>query len=347
MNNFLLALRAILVFCILTGCSKVFDGEVIPYYKKLYLYGNYSNFTVNSNRTPIGPALALDLSKTSRAVQISTGQAPTVTNAANNRVLLSFNNVRFRDELGIYEKLSVVTEEFRNGKWESDVENTLDVRPTQSLDYILVLDQSSSLGTGDAALVKQYANQFIDNVAAKGIAARVGVVAFSDRIESMPLTQPASYATVKAFINQRQGTDATKLYEAIDTGINLLSASNAEGRALVVFTDGRNNAWSDTKYQTVQYISGRLAQSGVNRVSKISSYTIGLEGKGGVDRDALASLAQNGGISEIASDGGALDKVFQKFAASVTTVYSLVYNRNNSPLSELLPLRFSITTKLQ
>lgn len=325
--------------CVTLGsCSKVFDGEISPYYKKLSLYGTYSN------NTTAGPSLTFDQPLSSKAVQIPVGQRPTVTTTALNRVLLSFTNVRFKDELGIYEVLDYTTEEFRNGKWESDSENKLVVKPSQSLDFVLVIDQSSSLGT-DAASVKQYASQFIDFVTQRGISARVGAVVFSQNIVSTPLT--TNFNTVKTFINQQQGTDATKLYEAIDTGITQLSNSTAEGRALVVFTDGRNNAWTDTKFTTAQYVNDRLSQSGVNRTNKISSYTIGLEGKGGVDKEALASLAQNGGISEVANDAGALEKVFKKFASSVATVYSLVYDRNNSPLSSSLPLRFIITTKLQ
>ena len=66
---------------------------------------------------------------------------------------------------------------------------------------------------------------------------------------------------------------------------------DAEGKALLVFTDGTDNN-SDPEY-TPDFLLDKLDNSSSN--GQINSFTIGLNGNGGVDKPVLEDLAANGG----------------------------------------------------
>ncbi|GAB3959478.1 hypothetical protein GCM10028805_55680 [Spirosoma harenae] len=338
-----------LITTITISCKTLFYGEIDPYYKELTIYAKYA--TVNGT-----PRLDPDITNSSKATQQS-GQY-TYDVCSPNRVCLTLRNLRLRDELGTYTVLKntdnrtfdVITEELNEDKWGQDSENKLAITTTQSLDIVLVLDFSTSLGD-DKSKVITYATNFIRFISANNPQARIGVVAFSQNISTFPLGQKGDFTNPINFIGRQTSEDATKLYEAIDYGISMLYNSSAESRALIVFTDGKNNAWSantGTKYQTTDYIISRLRNSGTGSSSPISCYSLGLEGKsGGVDSQALSGIALNGGSSEIASSSATLENLFNKYAASVSTVYTLQYNRNNSVVTTPIQLRFRLKTKLQ
>ncbi len=125
----------------------------------------------------------------------------------------------------------------------------------------------------------------------------------------------------------------------MDTGIDMIEGSTADGRALVTFTDGKNNSWSEvTKYSTPDLVYNRLV------ASTVSSYTIGLKGKNeGVDEAELSRLAVRG-LFKFPSNITELSPVFQKFANSVAATYVLVYDRNISQIINPIKLRFTINT---
>src|SRR5690606_9149462 len=131
----------------------------------------------------------------------------------------------------------------------------------------------TSLGA-DVQSVKAYANDFIDIVFNENLNSRIAIVGFSQNVSIFPLSNNTTAA--KNFVNSLQSQDATKLYEAIDAGIDILDASIFDGKALIVFTDGRNNAWSTSEFETSQHIRNKLITPTQNGVL-ISVFTIGLE----------------------------------------------------------------------
>jgi hypothetical protein len=330
-----------LVAVFMLGCKK---GSIEPYYQQFVFQGKYIKTGAGINTA----SFTIDNATLPRQIQIPTNQQPSPSVCQTNRVCLTINNVRLKDELGIYnieKQADVVTEELRNGKWEQDLENKLSITKTQNLSVVLVLDYSSSLGQ-DIIKVKQYASSFIDYINQQNNGAKVGIVTFSNTVNTYPPS--SNYSLVKNFLNsQPAGADETKLYEAMDAGINLFQNSTAEGKALVTFTDGRNNSWSQTIFSTETAVRNKLNQTIGNPASLISSYTIGLNGKGGIDESTLSALAVNGGISAIAPDADKLEKLFTKFANSVSAIYTMVYNRNASIISNDIQLRFVVNTKLQ
>lgn len=326
-----------LIFCFalpifLLSCDDpALTGQIEPFEKELFLFGEFANPNGND------PVIELDLAKSSDEINISNNA---IAQIDNNRIEMFFPNIRIKDELGVYQIQfleDIVTEEFREGKWVQDVENNLEAYYARSLDVVLVLDVSSSLAS-DVALVKDYARTFVSTLFDNNENARIAVVGFSEDIHNLPLTNNEN--TAINFINAlEENKDATKLYEAIDSGLDLIENSVAEGRAIVTFTDGRNNSWTYSKYETPNLVLNRL------QGMEISSYTIGFTGKGGVDEPTLQNFAING-LYEFPETTGDLLKVFDKFASSVVSTYLFVYERNSSPISNPIELRFRIKVKL-
>jgi len=307
------------------SCEKVFYGEIKPYEKQLFLFAEYSN--VNGN----APAINLDLNNSSKAIQINPDN--TAVNFLNDRIYMVMSNIRLSDALGTYRINSIDTEVFRDGHWVPEPENFLYPDSVKELDVVLVLDVSSSLGS-DVNDVKRYATEFVDFLFQENPLSRIGIVGFSENISSLPLTNDRFLA--KDFINDLIGGNATKLYEAMDVGLSLIETSSADGRAMVTFTDGRNNAPTDIKYESPDYIFNRLSASTVN------SYTIGFNGKESVDEATLRKLAVRG-LSSFPSSVSELSNVFQKFANSVSSVYVLTYDSNKFQVSPI-KLRFRLNT---
>ena len=312
------------------SCKENFYGDIYTYEKELFLFGEFTNTNGNN------PKITIDGQASSDEIIIGTSDASIV----NNRIEMQFPNIRIEDELGIYKiefTEDVITEELREGEWIQDVENNLQAFYAQSLDVVLVLDLSSSLGN-DVGFVKEYAIDFINLLFIENPNSRIGIVGFSEYINSLPLTSNKTSA-INFVINLVENQDATKLYEAMDRGIDMIENSGSEGRALVTFTDGRNNSWSSVKYETSSSIYNRL------NFTNINSYTIGLTGKGGVDESVLQKLAVNG-LYEFPETTNDLLKVFNKIANSVVSTYLFVYDRNSSPITNPIKLRFRIKVKL-
>lgn len=334
-KNFFFPLLTFACF-ILISCKKSSNTQVTPE-KTIQILATYDNSSGS-------PSLVIDASTLPPIVQGNLN--PTTSSTCQiGRVCLNLTNVRFKENDNAY---SLVTEksktyELIGSDYRLDVENTLITDQTRSLDFILVLDISSSLGT-DEVKVKEYAKNFIDQIAAKTPNSRVGIVVFSGNVETLPLTNDFNLA--KNYFENKTGIDQTKLYEAIDNGYDLLQNSTADGKAIITFTDGLNNAWSDPiKYQTISYILNKLNQPINGGI--VSSFTIGLRGTTptGVDANSLSQLAMNGGISQIADNSTVLETIFSKFANSVSAVYTLTYNRNASLLAFPIQLKFELTLK--
>jgi Mg-chelatase subunit ChlD len=254
---------------------------------------------------------------------------------------VNFKNVRISDYLGNYEidLSTVTTEEKRKDDFKFDSENSLHVTQNRSFDVVMVLDFSSSLGT-DVDTVRRYALEFVDSIFALNKTAQIGVVGFAYRVDTMGLT--GDKTTIKSFIDKesRKSEDATKLFEAIDMGVTLISKSIAESKAIFVFTDGANNSQSKSIYEKEDYLLANLSKS--YHQSKIAVYTIGLQGKGDFDEKVLGDLAVNGGIKAVPESSEELGAVFQKFANNMSKSYSFTYRRNDSHNSTPIPLRFKM-----
>ncbi len=273
------------------------------------------------------PEVKIDFTKTFAGVAVP----PQFTNVI-------IDNVRIIDAQGTNYSINGITAyEWREdiNDWKIDVEFTMDYTLVQDLAVVMVLDASASLGQ-DFQKVKEYANNFVIEVFKEIPNARIGIVDFSDEIHVFPPTN--NKAALQNYIASLTQGPFTSLYEAMNEGINVLEGLTAEGKSLLVFTDGTDNN-SDPEF-TPAYLMNRLENSASQ--TTISSFTIGLQGNGGVDKPVLDALALNGGDSAFPSNIDQLGEVFRTFSSSIANVYNLTYVRNQQviPVDDKRKVRF-------
>jgi hypothetical protein len=130
----------------------------------------------------------------------------------------------------------------------------------------------------------------------------------------------------------------------MNAGIDILQSSQADGKAILTFTDGTDNN-SDPQF-TPEYLFNKLTNDTINAGNVlINSFTIGLEGNGGVDRPVLENLAANGGVARFPQNISELELIFEKFSESISNVYNLTYIRNQQIIPESNPARLRFVFK--
>lgn len=331
--NFLALIPALLILS-LPACKKD-KTDLLDAYDSV-LYGLYHN--------PVGedPYLEVDLADSSPEINIEF--EPTVTQE-NGRILFNYAGVTFRQDKKVYVIDEVVTQR-KSGEdtWIIDDENFLSWTFSKSLDIVLVLDVSSSLGA-NISNIKSNASQVISNILNQNPDARIAVIKFSRGSVATQFSSNA--ATLSQFIEQNtvfsspdigdyelEGRAETALYETIHQATQLLNNSDARGKGILTFTDGVSNFQFDPAFQTSGAIIAELTNSG------IASYTIGFEGnQGSVDRSILQNLAVNGDFS-FPRNLSELNSIFIRFSNSVAAVYDLIYDTNNAKLDQAIEYRF-------
>lgn len=303
--------------------------------RELELFATYTNTS-----TSLGPSI--DLGSASPEIDVSR-IVLTVEPPVDGRVQIVLSNLKFFDSKSAFKvelQTGVKTEEFRTTSEEyvQDVENTLEPRSRQKTSVILVLDVSLSLGD-EIQNVKQYAQDFIDLVMARSevdatVDTDIGIVGFSDALFELPLTNDADSA--KQFIEGlRESGRETKLYEAAELAADMMSTvDDTDGRAVVIFTDGNNNS-CDLGGCTVERAVEKLEV-----LEGVSVFVIAFTGNQELDRRALELLAVGGSI-EFPKSPKNLEEVFGRFAQTVSEIYTLVYDRNDSLFEEPIELRFT------
>lgn len=276
------------------------------------------------------PEVKIDFSKTFAGIVVP----PKYTNVIIDNVrIIDDNDVNYQiDQITAYEWREDIDD------WKVDVEFTMDYTPVQDLMIMMVLDASASLGT-DFGKVKEYASNFIAKVLTDIPNARIGIIDFSDEIHSFPPT--TNKAALQNYIASIEQGPFTSLYEAVNMGIDFLAQGTAEGKALLVFTDGTDNN-SNPEF-TPSYLLDKLDNSTAN--VGINSFTIGLDGNGGVDRPVLEDLAANGGTAAFPDNIDELGRVFEKFSSSISNVYNLTYVRNQQVITDANKARLRFVIK--
>ena len=327
-------LTAIALVLSLVSCGKNGVDPKNPKEREFELYIDFwntqgTNPQIAFDATNSSPEIKIDFSKTFAGVAVP----PKYTNVI-------IDNVRIIDQNDVNYKIEGITAyEWREdiNDWKVDVEFTMNNSQVQDLLIMMVLDASASLGT-DIGKVKQYSSNFITKVLTDIPNARIGIIDFSDEIHSFPPTN--NKTALQNYIAAIEQGPFTSLYEAVNMGIDFLNDGEAEGKALLVFTDGTDNN-SDPEF-TPEFLLDKLDNSSSN--GQINSFTIGLNGNGGVDKPVLEDLAANGGSAAFPNNIDELGVVFEKFSSSISNVYNLTYVRNQQiiPDSNKARLRFVI-----
>ncbi|RLD20291.1 MAG: hypothetical protein DRI69_06610, partial [Bacteroidetes bacterium] len=273
------------------------------------------------------PEIKIDFTKTFAGIAVP----PNFTNVIIENVrLIDEDNVNYRiDEINAYEWRKEIND------WKKDVEFVMQFEQVQDIAVVLVLDASASLGE-DFETIKNYANEFISQILSQNTNAQIGIVSFSDQIGSFGMTN--NHTALQSYIESIEQGPFTSMYEAMDMGIGMLQNTNAESKAILTFTDGTDNNSSPgfTPASIIEKLSSDPNGAG------ITSFTIGLEGNGGVDKPVLEALAANNGQAAFPNTLKELGEVFQGFSESISTVYNLTYIRNQQviPTSDPAKLRF-------
>lgn len=327
-------LSLVTLILLVGSCGKNGIDPKNPKSREFELYIDFwntqgTNPQISFDAVNSSPEIKIDFSKTFAGITVP----PKYTNVIIDNVrIIDNNDVNYQiDEITAYEWREDIND------WKIDVEFTMDYTQVQDLLIMMVLDVSASLGT-DIDKVKLYAANFITKVLTEIPSARIGVVGFSDVITSFPPSNNKQ-ALLNYVASLEQGP-FTSLYEAVNVGIDYLNNGQAEGKALLVFTDGTDNN-SDPEF-TPDYLLHKLENSAAG--VGINSFTIGLEGRGGVDKPVLEALATNGGATAFPENIDELGSVFEKFSSSIANVYNLTYVRNQQviPDTDKARLRFVI-----
>lgn len=312
------------------GCDKIkINNELNPLERYFFLSAEYSN------KTGIGAKISIDTISTSKAININSNSAITDSLSQIGRIKINFNNIIFKDALGLYKVDDIVTEENIDGKWEGDSENFLKEKSVSQISVALVLDMSSSLGT-NRIRVQDEAINFVNIVKRNIPNSRFIIIGFAQELKIYnnltdinDITQ--KIRTLPDFIPNQ---DATALYAAMQEGYDKLSLTSGLTKVLVSFTDGKNNYNGDINLLNNSIKTGNIS----------SSHVIGLRGKDGLDV-VLKDLTFNGYYLETENSND-LSVIFDRIANSVVSIYTLTYDRNNSKQETPIKLRFKIRTHL-
>ena len=316
----------IFIFIGMTGCKK----DCVSPSGEFSLYLDYSN-DLGTN-----PSIEYD-PRSSGEIKIDFSQTFTGNAVSNNLVEVVIDNVRIIDDRNRnYEITEVITfeaeEDNSDCEWREDKEFRMYFEQIEDLEVVLVLDASESLGENFDEVI-EYSNSFVDQIFSTSQTTNISIVVFSDSVQNSNWFSTPTQA--QSYINSISQGRFTTMYEAIDRGINLLASDSAEGRAILVFTDGNDNN-SGPQYNTDYLLNKVESIPGV----PISIFTIGFQGD--VDRNVLELLAVNNGVSAFPSSQRDLEKVFDSFSKAISNVYRLRYERNGQEIGASDPRKLRI-----
>jgi hypothetical protein len=199
---------------------------------------------------------------------------------------------------------------------------------------VLVLDMSTSL-SGNIESLKDYAKNFANTVVNSSDESTVAVVFFSDRdaIQSTRFYTSEDIQLLDFIIdNFNNFQQRTALYQAVETGIELLEGLDFEGiKSLVAFTDGGDND-SNNPTELLDQITS----------SDIEKFAIGLRGTD-FQASGLEAIVNQASNFVVADNIIALENIFRIVAKGVVSVYEIRYTRSDQLLSEeeKIEIRFS------
>ena len=165
---------------VVIGCKKD-DPPSTPSTEKYYeLYLDFWNPDGNN------PEISFDAEKSSPEIRIDFSQTFEGVAVPPNFTNIIIDNVRIIDTTNInYDIEDITAYEFRNdiNDWKEDVEFIMEYASIVDLSVVLVLDASASLGD-DFTNVKDFATNFINKIFTESPSANIGIVDFSDVINS-------------------------------------------------------------------------------------------------------------------------------------------------------------------
>lgn len=191
----------------------------------------------------------------------------------------------------------------------------LDLRPIpQALDVVVLLDSSGSM-KGSMSQAVNAVKRFVKSLPEDG---RIRVVDFDTKPQLLAAKDRGDLLRLLDGVRAR---GATCLFDSIMLGLTMLEGSPRP--ALVVFTDGVDANWNDTKPGSKATKAEVLARA---QELPVPIFTIGFGAR--PDVDSLSRIATLGGGSYYdAGNEAALRKVFDRIGSNLGAQYRLRYER--------------------
>jgi len=278
------------------------------------------------------PSISAEPVNKSPFVEASSSAA---SNMGGDVVKITVEGIRvFSDKKNFIIDEITISENDGNG-W--DVQNEFSsINSSESLDVdvaaVLVLDMSSSLADLIPDL-KSYANNFIDKIIEGTPNSKVAVIFFSSKnaITETDFYDARDADELKSIVNNfNTSEDRTALFEATKRGIALLdNLTDFEGeKTLVVFTDGGDN---DT--DSPSQVKKSIEENDYFRMC------IGLDGSDFDINDLNSIASKNSNVIKV-KDESDLGDAFIDVAGTVSSVYTIEYERSDQILDEPIEIRF-------
>lgn len=189
------------------------------------------------------------------------------------------------------------------GRYEAQVE-----QPSTPFYITLVLDASGSMA-GAAETMRQAAIQAINDAPEE---ARFAVIRFNEKVEVLQEFTEDRNSAINAIGEVRPvNLSGTCLYDAAFTAVQLMGNAPQGRRAIIVFTDGRDETAQGNACS--QHVFGDVIDLAVNPGSRVPLHTIGLStSEQRINTAELRDMARStGGLSAI-GDQEALPALFEE-----------------------------------
>ncbi|MFS0725444.1 vWA domain-containing protein [Paenibacillus sp. 1P07SE] len=175
------------------------------------------------------------------------------------------------------------------------------------MDAVLVLDVSKSMNSSDPDnLGSEAMKMFIDMLSVQGD--RVGIVAFTDRIERekamLSIQTQADKDTLKSFIDQLDRGTYTDTSVGLTAAMQQLrdGADPDHEPLIILFTDGNNDYDPSTGRTAADSDQEKAAALQQAQDHGIPVYAIGLNANGALNSDVLAEISEQTGGKSFATD---------------------------------------------
>jgi tight adherence protein B len=190
------------------------------------------------------------------------------------------------------------------------------------LHVVMLIDTTGSMGTGPMAAARDAATSFLERLPADTSVAVAGYDVGMNLISGFDATPEEHIAGIAGL----RADGETAMYDAIVTALEQFEAPDeADRQAIVLLTDGEDNASTTSLEEAVEALSG----SGVvlHGIEYLTSFS---------DEAGIRALAEaSGGDVQAADDPGALVDIYDRLATDLTSSYVIRYETERSGQVEL------------
>jgi len=187
------------------------------------------------------------------------------------------------------------------------------------LTTLLLMDVSSSMNNVDKLdSAKAAAGEYVQQMRSTD---QAGVLAFNTSVETVQEITGDRQSLTQA-VDGLSARRETAMYDALISAVEQLDSESGR-KAIIVLTDGMDNASSATAHDVIE----RIGPAGFS----ISTIGLGIPSDyvdefAGIDEEALISLAeQAGGVYGYAEDEESLTRLYQTYAIAMQSEYAITY----------------------